>query len=145
MIRQQCVKGLNIAVLLVAGVKCSAATLGTLAGLLPGHACIDACWQPVDSKYRRLLPPPVATSSSFVTLAPPIPDRAHAQAGCLLHPAGRGGNSWVSPAGCLMFSCLWSLKVPGSQAPFINYVISLALIRAVRDAMRAAAPVRGCT
>ncbi|KAG1658792.1 hypothetical protein FOA52_011734 [Chlamydomonas sp. UWO 241] len=53
---------------------------------------------------------------------------------------GRGGNVWTSPDGCLMFSACRKLKVPGVQAPFVNYVISLGLVRGVRDAVAAAAP-----
>lgn len=41
-----------------------------------------------------------------------------------LAPAGRGGNTWTSPAGCLMFSASRRLAVPSpASAPFINYVV----------------------
>ena len=54
---------------------------------------------------------------------------------------GRGGNTWTSPDGCLMFSAGQKLKVPGAQAPFINYVVSLAVVRGIHDAIRESAPV----
>lgn len=47
---------------------------------------------------------------------------------------GRGGNQWTSPDGCLMFTAARKLKVPGSQAPFINYLVCLAVVRGVADA-----------
>jgi len=50
---------------------------------------------------------------------------------------GRGGNQWTSPDGCLMFTAARRLKVPGSQAPFINYLVCLAVVRGVEDACAA--------
>ena len=44
---------------------------------------------------------------------------------------GRGGNKWVSPRGCLMFSMKHTVT-SGSQLPFVQYVISLAIVKAVR-------------
>ncbi|KAL0562811.1 biotin holocarboxylase synthetase, partial [Marasmius crinis-equi] len=49
---------------------------------------------------------------------------------------GRGGNSWVSPAGCLQFSLL--LRVPLSSFPanklvFIQYLAALAIVEACRE------------
>ncbi|GBF94770.1 hypothetical protein Rsub_07653 [Raphidocelis subcapitata] len=54
---------------------------------------------------------------------------------------GRGGNQWTSPDGCLMFTAARRLKVPGSQAPFINYLVCLAVVRGVADAY--AGPLKG--
>uniref|UniRef100_A0A7S4HNG7 BPL/LPL catalytic domain-containing protein n=1 Tax=Vannella robusta TaxID=1487602 RepID=A0A7S4HNG7_9EUKA len=45
---------------------------------------------------------------------------------------GRGGNSWTSPAGCLMFSFLTKVK-EGTLLPFFQYLISLALVRAIKE------------
>ncbi len=48
---------------------------------------------------------------------------------------GRGGNSWVSPAGCLQFSLV--LRLPASLAPqivFLQYLFGLAVVEAVRTA-----------
>lgn len=47
---------------------------------------------------------------------------------------GRGGNVWTSPDGCLMFTALRRLKVPGAQAPFINYVVCLAVVQGIKEA-----------
>ena len=38
-------------------------------------------------------------------------------------------------------ACRLLLQVRGSQAPFINYVISLGVVRGIQDAVRVAAPV----
>jgi biotin--protein ligase len=46
---------------------------------------------------------------------------------------GRGSNTWVSPSGCLMFS--FRATFPdreGRTLPFMQYVISLCAVRAVR-------------
>jgi len=46
---------------------------------------------------------------------------------------GRGGNSWVSPEGCLLFSFV--MRHPGSSANtvvFVQYLIALAIVEAVR-------------
>ena len=45
---------------------------------------------------------------------------------------GRRDNEWESPAGCLMFSIKWSFDINPAKAPFLNYVVCLAIIRAVR-------------
>ncbi|WIA41073.1 hypothetical protein OEZ86_004707 [Tetradesmus obliquus] len=47
---------------------------------------------------------------------------------------GRGGNVWTSPDGCLMFTALRRLQVPGTQAAFINYVVCLAVVRGIKQA-----------
>eukprot|EP00967_Tisochrysis_lutea_P061538 scaffold78873_cov19-Tisochrysis_lutea.AAC.1 len=49
---------------------------------------------------------------------------------------GRGGNVWTSPAGCLMFSCSRQLGVLPNQAPFINYVVCLGVVKGIQDAVR---------
>eukprot|EP01135_Chromosphaera_perkinsii_P002002 Nk52_evm49s215 gene=Nk52_evmTU49s215 len=44
---------------------------------------------------------------------------------------GRGGNKWISPEGCLMFSFL--LRFPASESVvFLQYVVSLAVVEGVR-------------
>lgn len=68
-------------------------------------------------------------SSTFVKCIASPPTHTHTPA-----PAGRGGNQWTSPDGCLMFTAGRRLKVPGSQAPFINYVVCLAVVRGIADA-----------
>ncbi|GFR40290.1 hypothetical protein Agub_g471 [Astrephomene gubernaculifera] len=50
---------------------------------------------------------------------------------------GRGGNVWTSPPGCLMFSALRRLRVPSpASAPFINYLVCIAVTRGVRRALQ---------
>ncbi|GAA6043803.1 hypothetical protein JCM8097_007718 [Rhodosporidiobolus ruineniae] len=46
---------------------------------------------------------------------------------------GRGGNSWISPAGCLQFSLV--ARLPNAQASkivFIQYLFGLAVVEAIR-------------
>jgi biotin--protein ligase len=44
---------------------------------------------------------------------------------------GRGGNSWESPAGCLMFTLKISLIDP-SQLAFVQYLASLSMVKATK-------------
>lgn len=48
---------------------------------------------------------------------------------------GRGGNAWLSPPGCAMFSV--HLRIPqmsrlGERIPFLQHIVSLAVVLAVR-------------
>jgi len=43
---------------------------------------------------------------------------------------GRGSNEWASPAGCLCFSFVWSVA-DAALLPFFQYIVSMALYRAV--------------
>ena len=80
---------------------------------------------------------------------------------CMLHLtarlAGRGGNSWVSPDGCLMFSLCLHLEIEGEQSslhtaapfpvssslrsicatgtsvPYVQYLVSMAIVQAVKS------------
>jgi len=45
---------------------------------------------------------------------------------------GRGSNQWTSPLGCMMFSALSHLTIDVATTPFLNYVISVAIIRAIK-------------
>lgn len=56
--------------------------------------------------------------------------------------AGRGGNVWESPDGCLMFSAVKRLDIPGQRLPFVQYIVSLAVVQAVQAAAAAALQVR---
>jgi biotin-(acetyl-CoA carboxylase) ligase len=55
---------------------------------------------------------------------------------------GRGDNTWVSPDGCLMFSASRPLSIPGEQAPFINYVVCLGVVRGIQDTLGALLPTQ---
>ncbi|KAL1748402.1 hypothetical protein HDZ31DRAFT_29697 [Schizophyllum fasciatum] len=66
-------------------------------------------------------------------LPTPVVSLAYAQ----LSGRGRGGNVWLSPAGCLQFSIL--LRVPLSQLPaqklvFVQYLFALAVAEACEGA-----------
>lgn len=45
---------------------------------------------------------------------------------------GRSGNTWESPAGCLMFSFKFTVT-QASRLPFLQYLVSLDLVRAIRS------------
>ena len=48
---------------------------------------------------------------------------------------GRGGNTWVSPAGCLQYSLLLRVslsQVPASKLVFVQYLFALAVVEACR-------------
>lgn len=46
--------------------------------------------------------------------------------------AGRAGNSWESPKGCLMFSFTLQMS-DGRAVPFLQYVVSLAVIEGIES------------
>ncbi|KDD73830.1 hypothetical protein H632_c1802p0 [Helicosporidium sp. ATCC 50920] len=46
---------------------------------------------------------------------------------------GRGSNQWTSPPGCLMFSAMLTLDLPGTRVPFVQYLVSLAIVEAVQS------------
>lgn len=59
-----------------------------------------------------------------------------------LQGKGRGANTWVSPEGCLTFS-FKSVFTDGNTLPFVQYLVSLAIVQAVEAVQGAgASPVR---
>lgn len=56
---------------------------------------------------------------------------------------GRGGNVWESPDGCLMFSAVQRLDIPGQRLPFVQYIVSLAIVQAVQAAAASALQAAG--
>lgn len=56
--------------------------------------------------------------------------------------AGRGGNRWESPGGCLMFTAVKRLAIPGQRLPFVQYIVSLAVAQAVQAEAAARLQVR---
>ncbi|KAK9816792.1 hypothetical protein WJX72_005169 [[Myrmecia] bisecta] len=63
-----------------------------------------------------------------------IPDGAVCVADKQVSGKGRGQNVWESPPGCLMFSLSTRLALPGERLPFLQYVMSLAIVQAMRGA-----------
>lgn len=49
---------------------------------------------------------------------------------------GRGGNVWQSPKGCLMFSALTRLDVSGQRLPFVQYLVTLAIVKALQEEVK---------
>lgn len=61
-----------------------------------------------------------------------------------LQGKGRGANTWVSPEGCLTFS-FKSVFTDGNTLPFVQYLVSLAIVQAVEAVQGSgagASPVR---
>ncbi|GLI70165.1 hypothetical protein VaNZ11_014788 [Volvox africanus] len=78
-----------------------------------------------------------STQELLRTLGSILGDGAVVVADCQTSGKGRGGNQWTSPVGCLMFSAVRRLRVASPvQAPFINYLVCLAVTRGVRKALQ---------
>lgn len=50
---------------------------------------------------------------------------------------GRGGNIWESPDGCLMFSISLKYSGDGKTLPFVQYVVSLAIVETITSLIHA--------
>lgn len=83
-----------------------------------------------------LFSPSLPSTQTLVreTLRPAAPAGLVCYTAHQLQGHGRGANSWVSPAGCLTFS-FTSALADGATLPFVQYLVSLAILRAV-DAVR---------
>ena len=49
--------------------------------------------------------------------------------------AGRGGNAWLSPVGCAMFTLAIQVELSsrlGQRIPFLQHLVALAVVEAVR-------------
>ena len=46
---------------------------------------------------------------------------------------GRGGNTWESPDGCLMFSMSCTYPGDGKTLPFVQYMVSLAIVDTIQS------------
>lgn len=46
---------------------------------------------------------------------------------------GRAGNVWDSPPGCLMFSIGYRLNILGERLPFVQYLVTLAVVKAAQE------------
>lgn len=69
-----------------------------------------------------------------ITLQAALPSGLVCVASRQLSGRGRGGNTWLSPAGCLQFSLL--LRMPSSHASkivFVQYLFGLAVVEAIRS------------
>ncbi|KAH9886221.1 class II aaRS and biotin synthetase [Cubamyces lactineus] len=65
-----------------------------------------------------------------------LPTPSLALASSQLTGRGRGGNIWLSPPGCLMFSLLLRAPLsvlPGHKVVFVQYLVALAVAEACRD------------
>jgi len=71
-----------------------------------------------------------------------LPDGVVFVADCQTGGKGRGGNVWESPEGCLMFSACQRLKIEGQRLPFVQYLVTLAVVHAVQAE---AAAALGCS
>ncbi len=54
---------------------------------------------------------------------------------CVCSAAGRGGNAWLSPLGCAMFTVRVQVELSsrlGQRIPFLQHLAALAVVEAVR-------------
>jgi biotin--protein ligase len=85
---------------------------------------------------QTLLHAPLIPSTQdmlFATLRAP-PDGLVCVADIQTKGKGRGSNAWMSPPGCLCFSFAWGLN-NAALLPFFQYIVSMALYRAVSTAI----------
>jgi biotin---protein ligase len=80
-----------------------------------------------------LFSPALASTQTLLheTLAPPAPAGVVCYTAHQLSGKGRGTNTWVSPEGCLTFS-FRSAFSDGNSLPFVQYLCSLAIVKAAR-------------
>ncbi|DAZ97025.1 TPA: hypothetical protein N0F65_012894, partial [Lagenidium giganteum] len=64
------------------------------------------------------------------TLQPAVPASVLCYTDLQLQGKGRGSNTWNSPEGCLTFSFKSSFT-DGNTLPFVQYLVSLAIVRAI--------------
>jgi Biotin/lipoate A/B protein ligase family len=83
----------------------------------------------------RKLPSTQALLQSAAGRAPP---GAVAVAATQTAGKGRGANAWTSPEGCLAASLSTRCELPGTRLPFVQYVVSLAVLAAARAELVAA-------
>jgi len=72
-----------------------------------------------------------STQDLILTLAKVLPEGTVLLAETQSSGRGRGDNTWVSSTGCLMFS-FTSRFYDGPSLPCVQYLATLALIRAIR-------------
>ncbi|KAJ0397651.1 hypothetical protein P43SY_000175 [Pythium insidiosum] len=79
-----------------------------------------------------LYSPAMSSTQTFLheTLRPAAPAGVVCYTTHQLQGKGRGSNTWVSPEGCLTFS-FRSCFTDGNSLPFVQYLVSLAIVRAV--------------
>ena len=56
--------------------------------------------------------------------------------GFFLYCAGRGGNKWLSPMGCAMFTIVVRIPINshlGNALPFLQHIASVAVVLGIRN------------
>ncbi|TMW66384.1 hypothetical protein Poli38472_004149 [Pythium oligandrum] len=81
-----------------------------------------------------LFSPAMASTQTFLheTFRPAAPAGVVCYTAHQLQGKGRGTNTWVSPEGCLTFSFRSSFT-DGASLPFVQYLVSLAIVKAVES------------
>lgn len=75
-----------------------------------------------------------STQDVVHSLLPDVPDGFVCVADTQTKGKGRGGNMWESPPGCLLFTFVSRFPVSsGSLVPFVQYLVSLAAVEAIRE------------
>jgi biotin---protein ligase len=83
---------------------------------------------------RKILPLRLLISRRNPRFLSKVPEGLVSVATHQIAGRGRGGNTWVSPAGCLQFSLV--LRLPqalASRVVFVQYLFALAVVEAVRS------------
>nr|XP_002732728.1 PREDICTED: biotin--protein ligase-like [Saccoglossus kowalevskii] len=101
---------------------------------------IDVYWDNLSAKnlgtvlmYTEVVP---TTQLIFQSLQNVVPKDIGliAVAGSMTQGKGRGGNTWLGPSGCAMFSLLLNIPVRtelGQRLPYLQHIASLAVVEAV--------------
>lgn len=76
----------------------------------------------------------VSTQSIVQENVPKLPQGAVIVSDRQVGGRGRSGNVWDSPDGCLMFSIGYKLSISGARLPFIQYLVTLAVVEASQAA-----------
>eukprot|EP00940_MAST-03C_sp_MAST-3C-sp2_P000136 g136.t1 len=75
-----------------------------------------------------------STQSAVQKLLPDIPSGFCCVADTQTKGRGRGGNSWESPPGCLLFTFVSRFPVSTCRdIPFVQYLVSLAVVESIRS------------
>lgn len=74
-----------------------------------------------------------STQDVVKELLPNVPNGFVCVADTQTNGKGRGGNTWTSPPGCLLFTLVTRIPVDrGPWLPFLQYLVSLAVVDAVK-------------
>eukprot|EP00794_Sanderia_malayensis_P000015 gene15-605_t len=103
---------------------------------------IQTFWKHLDTKKlgRLAIYSKTVTSTQFllerITSSFSSCDGLTVIAGRQLKGKGRGGNKWLSPDGCMMFSLAMHVNISsaiGKRLPFLQHIVAVAVVKAIRE------------